>query len=106
MGGIPTAVTEGNIILVKFCLCHGKHWSELLVLLTDEFKDFFTQFGEVKEHQIMRDHSTNRSRGFGFITFESELAVDDLLAKGNRLELAGAQVIWFPNLYMLVKALC
>ncbi|KAF8010936.1 hypothetical protein BT93_J1539 [Corymbia citriodora subsp. variegata] len=68
VGGIPTAVTE------------------------DEFKDFFTQFGEVKEHQIMRDHSTNRSRGFGFITFESELAVDDLLAKGNRLELAGAQV--------------
>ncbi|KAF2308462.1 hypothetical protein GH714_009800 [Hevea brasiliensis] len=68
VGGIPTAVTE------------------------DEFKEFFTQYGEVIEHQIMRDHSTNRSRGFGFITFDSELAVDDLLAKGNKLELAGTQV--------------
>ncbi|GMY13285.1 heterogeneous nuclear ribonucleoprotein A1, A2/B1 homolog [Fagus crenata] len=58
----------------------------------DEFKEFFSQFGEVKEHQIMRDHSTSRSRGFGFITFDMEQAVDDLLARGNRLELAGAQV--------------
>ena len=40
----------------------------------------------------MRDHSTNRSRGFGFITFDSEKAVDDLLARGSRVELAGSQV--------------
>lgn len=50
------------------------------------------QYGVVKEHQIMRDHSTSRSRGFGFITFETEQAVDDLLANGNRLEMAGSQV--------------
>ncbi|OWM74929.1 hypothetical protein CDL15_Pgr021280 [Punica granatum] len=68
VGGIPGTVTE------------------------DEFKDFFSQFGEVKDHQIMKDHSTNRSRGFGFITFETEEAVDELLAQGNRLELAGSQV--------------
>ncbi|PKI79159.1 heterogeneous nuclear ribonucleoprotein 1-like isoform X2 [Punica granatum] len=68
VGGIPSTVNE------------------------DEFKEFFTQFGEVKEHQIMRDHATNRSRGFGFITFDSEEAVDDLLSRGNRLELAGTQV--------------
>lgn len=40
----------------------------------------------------MRDHSTSRSRGFGFITFETEQAVDDLLANGNRLDMAGSQV--------------
>ncbi|KAJ8774941.1 hypothetical protein K2173_019945 [Erythroxylum novogranatense] len=68
VGGIPASVTE------------------------DEFKEFFLQFGEVVEHQIMRDHLTNRSRGFGFITFDSEVVVDDLLAKGNKLELAGTQV--------------
>lgn len=50
------------------------------------------QYGEVQEHQIMRDHSTSRSRGFGFITFQTEEAVDELLAKGNKVELAGAQV--------------
>ncbi|CAL5325677.1 unnamed protein product [Camellia sinensis] len=68
VGGIPTTVNE------------------------DEFKDFFSKFGEVREHQIMRDHSSGRSRGFGFITFDTEQAVDDLLANGNRIEFAGAQV--------------
>ncbi|CAL8142105.1 unnamed protein product [Prunus armeniaca] len=68
VGGIPTTVNE------------------------DEFSDFFSQFGEVKEHQIMRDHSTGRSRGFGFITFDTEQSVDELLDKGNKLEFAGAQV--------------
>ncbi|VVB09387.1 unnamed protein product [Arabis nemorensis] len=58
----------------------------------DEFKEFFKQFGELKEHQIMRDHSTGRSRGFGFVTYESEDMVDLLLAKGNRIELSGTQV--------------
>jgi len=68
VGGIPSTVTE------------------------DEFRDFFTRYGEVKDHQIMRDHSTNRSRGFGFITYDSEEAVDDLLSVGNKIEFAGAQV--------------
>ncbi|GLT31948.1 hypothetical protein SLA2020_066470 [Shorea laevis] len=68
VGGIPSTVSE------------------------DEFKDFFSQFGEVREHQIMRDHATNRSRGFGFITFDAEQAVDELLEKGNKVEMAGAQV--------------
>ncbi|KAL0331928.1 UNVERIFIED_CONTAM: Heterogeneous nuclear ribonucleoprotein 1 [Sesamum calycinum] len=68
VGGIPTTVGE------------------------DEFRDFFSNFGEVKEQQIMRDHSSGRSRGFGFITFESEQSVDDLLANGNRLDFAGTQV--------------
>ena len=40
----------------------------------------------------MRDHSTGRSRGFGFVTFDTEQAVDELLDKGNKLEFAGAQV--------------
>lgn len=44
------------------------------------------------EHQIIRDHATNRSRGFGFIIFDSEEVVDDLLSKGNMIDMAGTQV--------------
>ncbi|KAI4981717.1 hypothetical protein ZWY2020_022209 [Hordeum vulgare] len=39
------------------------------------------------------DHSTNRSRGFGFIVFDAEKTVDELLAKkGNKIDLNGTQV--------------
>uniref|UniRef100_A0A453PHA2 RRM domain-containing protein n=1 Tax=Aegilops tauschii subsp. strangulata TaxID=200361 RepID=A0A453PHA2_AEGTS len=69
VGGLPTALTDG------------------------EFKDFFSKFGKVVEHEIICDHSTNRSRGFGFIVFDAEKTVDELLAKkGNKIDLNGTQV--------------
>ena len=52
----------------------------------DEVRDFFTRYGEVKDRQIIRDQSTNRSRGFGSVTFDTEEAVDDLLSVGNKIE--------------------
>lgn len=36
------------------------------------FASFFSKFGEVKYALIMRDRATNRSRGFGFVTFAQE----------------------------------
>lgn len=45
------------------------------------------------EHEIIRDHATKRSRGFGFIVFDAEKTVDELLAKkGNMIDLNGSQV--------------
>ncbi|XVF60231.1 hypothetical protein PTKIN_Ptkin08bG0028100 [Pterospermum kingtungense] len=65
-------------------------------LSEDEFKDLFKQFGEVKEHRIVRcNDATNYFHGFGFITFDTEQTVDDILAKGNKVELAGESQI--PN---------
>lgn len=49
------------------------------------------------EHQIIRDHETNRSRGFGFIIFDSEEVVDELLSKGNMIDMAGTQVSLFKT---------
>lgn len=73
-------VTNANFFLLIIIL--------LRCTYADEFRDFFTRYGEVKDNQIMRDHSTNRSRGFGFITFDTEEAVDDLLSMGNKIEFA------------------
>jgi len=62
-------------------------------LKEDEFKEFFSKFGKVAEYEIIRDHATNRSRGFGFIVFDAEKTVDELLAKkGNMIDLNGSQV--------------
>ena len=44
------------------------------------------------DHQIMFDRETKRSRGFGFVVFASEETVDDLLANGNMIDLAGSKV--------------
>ncbi|CBI39777.3 unnamed protein product, partial [Vitis vinifera] len=68
VGGVPSTVTE------------------------DEFKNFFSKYGKVVEHQIIRDHETNRSRGFGFIIFDSEEVVDEMISKGNMIDMAGTQV--------------
>ncbi|KAK3021548.1 hypothetical protein RJ639_046496 [Escallonia herrerae] len=68
VGGIPSAVSE------------------------DELKNFFSKYGMVVEHQIIRDHETNRSRGFGFVIFDSEEVVDEILSNGNMIDMAGTQV--------------
>ncbi len=60
---------------------------------TDEdFRQYFEQFGEIAESQILQDHYTGRSRGFGFITFTSEEATEKVFAKGRFHELKGKQV--------------
>jgi heterogeneous nuclear ribonucleoprotein A1/A3 len=46
----------------------------------------------VVDQEIIRDHETNRSRGFGFVVFENEEAVEALLSKGSIIELDGVKV--------------
>ncbi len=62
---------------------------------SDELKNFFSTFGKVVEHQIIRDHETHRSRGFGFVIFDSDEVVDEMLANGNMIDMAGTQVSLF-----------
>lgn len=46
-----------------------------------DFKLYFDQFGTVTDVVVMYDHNTQRPRGFGFITYDSEEAVDRVLHK-------------------------
>ena len=46
-----------------------------------EFKKYFAQFGVITDVVVMYDHRTQRPRGFGFISFESEDAVDKVLQR-------------------------
>ncbi|XXG89832.1 hypothetical protein AAC387_Pa12g1740 [Persea americana] len=50
--------------------------------LTEEgFCQYFENYGHVTDVVIMYDQNTQRPRGFGFISFESEEAVDNVLHK-------------------------
>ncbi|KAL9237027.1 hypothetical protein vseg_011617 [Gypsophila vaccaria] len=67
VGGLASTVTEGD------------------------FKRYFDQFGTITDVVVMYDHNTQRPRGFGFITFDSEDAVERALIK-NFHELHGKMV--------------
>ncbi|KAJ4893133.1 RNA-binding (RRM/RBD/RNP motifs) family protein [Raphanus sativus] len=57
VGGLPSSVTESD------------------------FKTYFEQFGTTTDVVVMYDHNTQRPRGFGFITYDSEDAVEKVLLK-------------------------
>ena len=61
-----------------------------------DFKEYFAQFGRVVDATLMMDKDTGRPRGFGFVTFDSESAVDSALAGdqmilGKQIEIKKAQ---------------
>ena len=49
----------------------------------EELKEFFEQYGGVKDCIIMKNMNTNQSRGFGFVTFEEDNIVDQLVKENN-----------------------
>ncbi|XP_043910567.1 RNA-binding protein Musashi homolog 2 isoform X17 [Protopterus annectens] len=47
----------------------------------DSLRDYFSKYGEIRECMVMRDPTTKRSRGFGFVTFADPASVDKVLAQ-------------------------
>ena len=42
---------------------------------SDQLRDYFAQFGEILQADVITDQATGRSRGFGFVKFTSEDAI-------------------------------
>ena len=49
----------------------------------------FSRFGDIEEAKVITDRETGRSRGFGFVTFDSEEAVQNAVSEMNGTELDG-----------------
>ena len=56
LGGLPSTITETDL------------------------RSFFTNYGEVCEVVIMYDQEKKKSRGFGFLSFENEIARERAVA--------------------------
>lgn len=48
----------------------------------EKLKEYFGKYGEIKESMVMKDPTTKRSRGFGFVTYKTGEAVDKCLENG------------------------
>lgn len=59
VGGLATSVTE------------------------EDFRNYFSQFGNITDVVVMYDPATQRPRGFGFITFDSEDAVEKVIQQNT-----------------------
>lgn len=62
-------------------------------------RDYFSKFGDITEVMVMKDPTTRRSRGFGFVTFAEPSSVDKVLANGPH-ELDGKKIdpkVAFPK---------
>lgn len=44
-----------------------------------EFRQYFENFGRVVSAEVMFNRETHKSRGFGFVVFEDEASVDNVL---------------------------
>ena len=58
----------------------------------DEMKEFFGEAGTVVDARIIRDRETNRSKGFGFVTFETEDAMTSAIEKFNSADFGGRSI--------------
>ncbi|XP_023349099.1 RNA-binding protein Musashi homolog Rbp6 [Eurytemora carolleeae] len=62
-------------------------------------KEYFSKFGEISEVMVMKDPTTRRSRGFGFVTFSDSTGVDKVLEHGTH-DLDGKKIdpkVAFPR---------
>lgn len=50
-------------------------------LTEEQFKNYFEKFGRIIDVVVMHDNMTNRPRGFGFVTFDSEESVENVMQK-------------------------
>ena len=56
------------------------------------FREYFESFGPVEDAVVMFDHENKRPRGFGFVTFSEEEAVDKLFARGTMQTIHDKQI--------------
>lgn len=58
-------------------------------LRDDDLRKAFEEFGEVEDAFVMMDKHTNRSKGFGFVTFVNDADADKAMEGMNEKEVDG-----------------
>nr|XP_054321324.1 DAZ-associated protein 1 isoform X9 [Pongo pygmaeus] len=72
----PSSCCPGNPHLGRKLFVGGLDWSTT----QETLRSYFSQYGEVVDCVIMKDKTTNQSRGFGFVKFKDPNCVGTVLA--------------------------
>ncbi len=59
---------------------------------SDKLREIFAEFGEIKDAHVAVDKFTNRSRGFGFVEFETEEAASAAIDALNEKDVEGRPI--------------
>lgn len=61
--------------------------------ITDvEFKEFFSQYGDIEDSVVIYDRETGRARGFGFVTYRRQESLEQCLSDPGRQVIKGKWV--------------
>ncbi|KAH9924902.1 uncharacterized protein B0H18DRAFT_1010681 [Fomitopsis serialis] len=58
----------------------------------DSLRQAFSAFGNILDSIVMRDRDTGRSRGFGFVTYSSNIEAQSAISNLNEQELDGRRI--------------
>lgn len=52
----------------------------------ERLQEYFSSFGEVLEAVIMKDHTTGRARGFGFVVFSDPAVAERVIKEKHNID--------------------
>lgn len=85
VNGTPNGKTNGVTSKQSNEKLEPEHFRKVFIgslsyTTTDEtLREYFCKFGELVDCVIMKDSKTNKSRGFGFVTYSKSTMVDELM---------------------------
>lgn len=59
---------------------------------SDDLENFFAKFGEITDVKLIIDRETNRSKGFGFITFATQDSAQAAIENTNGFDFMGRKL--------------
>ena len=58
----------------------------------EKLREVFSEFGEVEEATVIKNKFSDRSKGFGFVTFKDDAGADKAISEMNDKEVEGRAV--------------
>ena len=60
----------------------------------ERLKEYFSTFGEVIEAVILKDRTTGRARGFGFVVFADPAVAEFVITEKHHID---GRLVWFSH---------